>query len=157
MRCLLLILTALLCFAIESRGSLSLHSDNLVQMFTDYLANMEQRQMDRFIHSRKRAVGDDKPEYLRICTGRKDCGSVVQNFGFMYDHDSGMELCNKSYVTKADGITCFDKYPSCRYLRDEFSICEKQEVADRLGCDLTCGKCQPATPYEKKEEPIILY
>lgn len=86
-------------------------------------------------------VDSETPEQLRICTGRKDCGSVVQNFGFMYDQESSMDMCNTSYVTKADGITCFDKYPSCKYLREQFSVCEKPEVASKLGCDLTCGKC----------------
>lgn len=86
-------------------------------------------------------MGNPTPEQLRICTGRRDCGSVVQNFGFLYDAKSAIEICNSSYVTKAAGVKCFDRYPSCKYLRDKFSVCEKEEVASKLGCDLTCGKC----------------
>ncbi|XP_022291265.2 uncharacterized protein LOC111102704 [Crassostrea virginica] len=149
----ILVVWAEICW--ESHASLSIHSNNLVQMFSDYLASLEQRQMD--IHNRKRDVDSETPEQLRICTGRKDCGSVVQNFGFMYDQESSMDMCNTSYVTKADGITCFDKYPSCKYLREQFSVCEKPEVASKLGCDLTCGKCKAAPKFETNTRVNILY
>ena len=46
----ILVVWADLCW--ESHANLSIHSNNLVQMFSDYLASLEQRQMD--IHNRKR-------------------------------------------------------------------------------------------------------
>ncbi|XP_061175825.1 uncharacterized protein LOC133184776 [Saccostrea echinata] len=146
MKCLML-LPFLVCCWTGSFGSLSIHSNNLVELFSDYLTDLENRQMNMAIHNRKRDVGSGKTEQLRICSGRKDCGSVVQNFGFLYDAESAIEICNSSFVTKADGVKCFDKYPSCGYLRDKFNVCKKKEVVDKLGCDLTCGKCKPEPKF----------
>ena len=56
----ILVVWADLCW--ESHASLSIHSNNLVQMFSDYLASLEQRQMD--IHNRKR-------DGRRMCPLRK--------------------------------------------------------------------------------------
>jgi hypothetical protein len=87
------------------------------------------------------SVSNQNPEQLRICKGRKDCGSVVQNFGFLYDAKSAIEICKSSYITVAPGVKCFDKYPSCKYLKDKFRVCEKTEVVSTLGCNLTCKIC----------------
>ena len=56
----ILVVWAEICW--ESHASLSIHSNNLVQMFSDYLASLEQRQMD--MHNRKR-------DGRRVCPLRK--------------------------------------------------------------------------------------
>lgn len=53
MKFLVLILVVMVC-GTGGYGSLSHHSNNLVQMFSDYLSDMETRQMNMALHNRKR-------------------------------------------------------------------------------------------------------
>ncbi|XP_062603331.1 fibulin-2-like isoform X1 [Saccostrea cucullata] len=142
----LVILASLLAssFAVHLSHDLSLHSENLVRMFSDYLLRDDQLQRQ----SRDVEFNGINEEF-KLIRRASSPSYKVQNFAIWYEPASGMRLCetNNTIVFKQ----CIDTSSNCKYLNSTLQICQKPEAAKNLGCLKTCQLCNHVDKCETGE------
>lgn len=132
----LIFLTSLLisCVTAQLSQDLSLHSENLVRMFRDYLLSDEQH--FQLLRDTREVQFNENPGVIR-----RDApvSYRVQNFAMWYEPGSGMRFCetNQSAVFEQ----CIDTSSNCQYLSATLQICNKPVAAKNLGCIKTCRLC----------------
>ncbi|XP_055995560.1 fibulin-1-like isoform X2 [Ostrea edulis] len=132
----LVILTSLVacCFAIQLSHDLSLHSENLVRMFSDYLLKN-----DQLLREGRDVEVNRINRQSRVMRKALSLSYKVQNFAIWYEPGSGMRFCetNQTVIFKQ----CLDTSSNCKYLDSTLQICKKPDAAKNLGCLQTCQLC----------------
>ncbi|XP_022286326.2 uncharacterized protein LOC111099195 [Crassostrea virginica] len=128
----MVVLTALVISS--ATAQLSLHSENLVRMFSDYLLSDEQN-----FQLQRETRGVELDGYSQLSKRNTPVSYKVQNFALWYEPASGMRFCetNQSVVFQQ----CIDTSVNCPYLKTALRICEKPDAAKNLGCLKTCNLC----------------
>ncbi|XP_062617789.1 fibrillin-1-like [Saccostrea cucullata] len=136
-----------------SERSLRPESAALVQSFRKYLAGVERKRRDE-LERDGRAISNSTQNPLSslLCTDRKDCGNIIQNFGLYLDPKSALRMC-KTGPKGSQRILIqsnYDTSPYCQYLQSHFNICENKTAVMEIGCQFTCEKCKVCDDDECK-------
>ncbi|XP_055995396.1 fibrillin-1-like isoform X2 [Ostrea edulis] len=125
----------------------------LVQSFRKYLAGVERKRRDELERTGRATSNSTKdPICSLLCTDRKDCGNIIQNFGLYLDPKSALRMC-KTGPKSSHGILIqsnYDTSPYCQYLQSHFNICENKTAVMEIGCQFTCEKCKVCDDDECK-------
>ncbi|XP_078334159.1 uncharacterized protein LOC111116509 isoform X2 [Crassostrea virginica] len=114
----------------------------LVQSFRKYLAGVERQRREELVRDgRATSNSTTDPICSLLCTDRKDCGNIIQNFGLYLDPKSALRMCKsgpKNILVQSN----YDTSPYCQYLQSHFNICENKTAVMEIGCQFTCEKCK---------------
>nr|XP_034312980.1 fibrillin-2 isoform X1 [Crassostrea gigas]XP_034312992.1 fibrillin-2 isoform X1 [Crassostrea gigas] len=121
----------------------------LVQSFRTYLSSVERDKRNELERIGRASSNASDPTCSLLCTDRKDCGNIIQNFGLYLDPKSAVRMC-KSGAKNILVQSNYDTSPYCQYLQSHFNICENKTAVMEIGCQFTCEKCKVCDDDECK-------